>query len=572
MMKRGELTMSSTYKLPSPDDAQYNLFGGVPTDSDTPPLQTAVHSGRRFVTGDAHAIFLGPTRLEEHLKRSGQHAPFTVVRLLAEQDWQAFEQRYAATGRAPYAPQLMVGLILYGVMQGVHSLRELERMARLDLGCMWVTGGIAPDHANIGRFIGLHEASLTHDFFESLTWSILKATGSSSARLAGDGTVIEAACSHYNLLREEAVKARATAARQAVERTPEDPAAQQEQERSARCLELFEERQATRRSNGKNIETLRISGSEPEAMVQRLKRGRGFAASYKPSVLANPDRIITAFAIDPSSETKMIAPMLDQSARVTGAQTKEMLLDAGYFDDEVIDTTLKHDISLLCPDGQWPARTREEGLYHKSAFSYDQHTDTYRCPAGQTLILFSQCGETPRTRALNVYATSSCTDCKLRANCTKAVQGRRIKRYPEDEQREALRFVMQHRQARRIFSQRKAIVEPVFSSLRGRQGLDRFRRRGLQAVKREFALHVMAYNLSRAVALLRALFFYFYAVLSALREVEYVFFDHMPQFFWLASSTTTSPGPDVIAKKRFATHSSGRGCKRGRRSRPCFCP
>ena len=50
-----------------------------------------------------------------------------------------------------------MGLILYGVMQGVRSLRELERLARLDLGCMWVTGDVAPDHANIGRFIVLHK-------------------------------------------------------------------------------------------------------------------------------------------------------------------------------------------------------------------------------------------------------------------------------------------------------------------------------------------------------------------------------------------------------------------------------
>ena len=515
--------MSNTRKLPTPDTPQYDLFGGVPADLDAPVLQTALHSGRRFVTGDAHAIFLGTTRLEEHLKRSGQRAPLIVARLLGEQDWQAFERRYAATGRAPYAPQSMVGLILYGVMQGVHSLRELERLARLDLGCMWVTGGIAPDHANIGRFIVLHEASLTKDFFEALTGAILKATGSDSARLAGDGTVIEAACSHYNLLKEEAVKARAAAARQAVERTPGNQAAQQEQERSAQCQELFEQRQSARRSNGKNVETLRISGSEPEAMVQRLKRGHGFAASYKPSVLANPDRIITAFEIDPSSETKVIAPMLDQSARVAGTQAKELLLDAGYFDDEVIDATRERDISLLCPEGQWPAKTKEDGLYHKSAFSYDAHADTYRCPAGQTLVLFSKCAETARTRAHSVYAASACADCKWRANCTKAAQGRRIKRYPEDEQREALRFVMQHRQARRIFSQRKAIVEPVFSSLRGQQGLDRFRRRGLRAVKREFALHVMAHNLSRAVALLRALFLYLYAVLYAVRATRYAF-------------------------------------------------
>ena len=339
----------------------------------------------------------------------------------------------------------------------------------------------------------------------------MKASGSSSTRLAGDGTVIEAACSHYNLLKEEAVKARAEAALKAVERAPDDQTAQQEQQRSKQCQDIFEQRQAARHSHGKSSETLRISANEPEAMVQRLKRGRGFAASYKPSVLANEDRIIMAHALDASSETLMIAPMLDQSARVTGMQAEEVLLDAGYFDDEVIEATLARDVSLLCPEGQWPAKTREEGLFHKSAFDYHPQTDTYHCPAGQTLILLSKCEQTPRTREHRVYGATTCGDCHLRANCTKAAQGRRIKRYPEDEQREALRLVMQHPQARRIFSQRKAIVEPVFSSLRSQQGLNRFR-------KREFALHVLAHNQSRAVALLAALFALLYAVLRRLGQ------------------------------------------------------
>lgn len=60
---------------------------------------------------------------------------------------------------------------------------------------------------------------------------------------------------------------------------------------------------------------------------------------------------------------------------------------------------------------------------------------------------------------------------------------------------------MTHPGAQAVFRQRKAWVEPVFSSLRQQQGLSRFRRRGLAGVKREFALHVLAYNLARAVAL-----------------------------------------------------------------------
>jgi len=95
---------------------------------------------------------------------------------------------------------------------------------------------------------------------------------------------------------------------------------------------------------------------------------------------------------------------------------------------------------------------------------------------------------------------------------------------------------MQHPQARRIFSQRQAIVEPVFGSLRCQQGLNRFRRSGLQAVKREFALHVLAHNLSRAVALSRASFTLLDAVLRGLQEVAHCFPDRFLDLLARASN------------------------------------
>lgn len=137
---------------------QHDLFGGV-SAHDARPRTNASDTGCRFVTGNPHEIVLGTTRLEDYLKHAGQRASFVVAHLLGQQDWLPFEQCYAATGRAPHALRLMMGLVPYGVMQGAHSLRELERLARLDLGCMRVTGGIAPDHVNIGRFVVLHEDS-----------------------------------------------------------------------------------------------------------------------------------------------------------------------------------------------------------------------------------------------------------------------------------------------------------------------------------------------------------------------------------------------------------------------------
>ncbi|MFC0712131.1 hypothetical protein [Azorhizophilus paspali] len=66
----------------------------------------------------------------------------------------------------------------------------------------------------------------TQAFFESLTRAILKASGSASTRLAGDGTVIEAACSRYNLLKQKALRECVQAATAALEQAPDDRAAQ----------------------------------------------------------------------------------------------------------------------------------------------------------------------------------------------------------------------------------------------------------------------------------------------------------------------------------------------------------
>ncbi|MFB9242425.1 IS1182 family transposase [Massilia antarctica] len=518
--------MSTAHKI-APDSPQFSLFDDLP-GKEGRIVRTAVHSGRRFVTIDPRSIFIGTTRLEDHIKQAGQTSVFIVADLLDSQDFQAFEARYAATGRAPYSPRLMLGLILYGIMQGIHSLRDLQRLARMDLGCMWVAGGISPAHGIIGRFIVLHAESLTKDFFESLTAQILKATGSRSNRLAGDGTVIEAACSHYNLLKADALKERADAARRHLDANRADDCAKHEVQSLTECERIFEQRVQARKRSGRKTDTLALSAVEPEAIVQRQKRSRGTAPSYKPSVLANENRIVTAMALHPSSETKVIGAMLDQSARVTGSQPEELLLDAGYFDDSVIAATLERDVSLFCPEGQEPGVSKKSKVFHKSEFLYDAAEDTYRCPAGHTMLLLKVSGGTEKKRAFRSYGTSACGNCAVRSQCTKGAK-RKIERHPEDEQRDALRQVMQQRQVRSLFSQRQAMVEPVFSHLRGRQNLNRFRRRGLRAVKREFALHVIAYNLARAVALLKRISPLFAALFGPLNAAIRLLCRHMSQ-------------------------------------------
>ena len=457
---------------------------------------------RKFINPDPSSIHIGLTPLEKHLRQVGCKDPFVVRQLLQELDWSTFEQRYAPTGRAPYAPMAMMGLILYGVMQGISSLRELERLARMDLGCMWVSGGITPDHANIGRFIVIHEESLSGDFFEGLTRSVLKRCPSRSTRLAGDGTVVESAGSYYRLLKQQAAGEQASKARQAADANPDDPALERAARQAEKADEVLQQRIEARQAQGKNTDSVCVSATDPEAMMQPLKRGRGRAPSYKSSVLANEQRIIVAMGLDPSHEVRVIGPMLDLSKRVLGEDPQSLMLDAGYFCNAIIKEALERDLDLLCPEGKQAGKAPESNhFYLKSQFQYLTDEDAYLCPNEQKLIPIGRCrGKTEESSYVR-YGTKACGDCPLKAHCTRSEKGRVIKRYASDDAKDALREVMQHPGAQKVFSKRQAMVEPVFSVLGLKQGLKRFRRRGLAGVTREFALHVLAYNLSRAVAL-----------------------------------------------------------------------
>lgn len=480
---------------------QLDLFG-APVEPG-PRIAYGQATRRAFYAPDPRDIFLGQTRLDTHLQQAGLKRPLQIAELLDARDWSAFEARYAPQGRAPYAPRCMLGLILYGIMQGVSSLRELETLARSDLGCMWVSGGITPDHANIGRFITLHDDLLSGAFFEQLTGAILTATGADNRRLAGDGTVIEAACSHYRLVQREAARQHADSARRDAQRHPDEPQRADAAARAETVAATIEQRHATRAAKGKPVGHLRISPTEPDAMVQHLKRGRGAAPSWKPSVLANAQRVVVALGNHASSETAQVPGLIEQSRRTTGSTPQELLLDAGYCSDGVIEHTLERDISLLCPQGKAPGQPRaSRHFFSKDRFTYHPDDDVYICPAGQRLIRVGRYRGNADTPGYTEYQTTACGHCALQARCTRARHGRKVKRYAGDEAKEALRMVMAQPQARRIFGQRKAMVEPVFSSLRQRQGLNRFRRRGQAGVRREFALHILAHNLSRAIALM----------------------------------------------------------------------
>lgn len=485
-----------------PESRQPGLFPKPLPESAAP---TPPPGPVQFLLPSPEEIFIGDQPLRRYLQ---EHDLGWVVRLRAEllaADWSALTASYDPHGRRAIHPAVMLGLVFYGILERQSSLRALEKLARRDVGAWWLTGGLQPDHSTIGEFLRRHAAVLSEEFFVTLTRQLCRKLKLAPGTAAGDGTVIEAAASHYRLITAEA-------AREAAAQAPDNARAQE-------AATIATDRQSQRRARGEDTQKARVSPTEPEAPLQKQKNGT-HRPSYKPSVLTHESGLIVGQQVDPTAEATVLPALLSQHQAVLGAPPRRTLLDAGYHTHEVLGLFASLELDLLCPAGQaasgrWTKRG-PGGRFGKEAFSYDAATDVFVCPAGHRL--------TPRHRARDrhgrpyrVYRGASCAACARREECTKSKTGRVLRRYDGDDLKEAMRVVLAQPAARRAYGRRRAIVEPVFAELRERQGLRRFRRYGLAGARLEFALHCAALNLKRALRLTGAFsarFQAFFAVLG----------------------------------------------------------
>ena len=458
-----------------------------------------------FKDPDPNTLFVGEQRLDVFLREMGFASIFELRALVRSLDLSLFTAKYKGGGRQPYHPAGIIGLILLGIIDGKNSLRELETLGRSDVRSWWLTGGVMPNYSVICRFINKNAQELTEDFFEQLTRQIMKRTSSTGASVAIDGTVIQAAASRYKTIKQEAAKQAAEKARKKAQKDPDNEGLAERAAQAEKTAEVAQERSKSRAKKGKNAQAS-VCPTELDAVVQQLKN-KAFAPGYKASVAANDDRIITANAVHPSSETAVVPKLIEQTERVTEERVTEVLEDAGYHCAAVLNHALEHDINILCPQGSADGADKNwektsDKMFLKNQFRFDEANDVYICPAGQHLERDHVYKGNAQNPAYVSYRSAACGSCALHDRCTKAAN-RAIKRYTEDELKEAMREVMKQPGARERYGQRQAMVEPVYSEIKGVQNLNRFHRRDLDKVSLEYSLHCSAHNVRRYLRLRR---------------------------------------------------------------------
>lgn len=182
----------------------------------------------------------------------------------------------------------------------------------------------------------------------------------------------------------------------------------------------------------------------------------------------------------------------------TAAQAEdfEVVADRGYFSGEEIVACEEAGITAYVPRAQ-TSNSQAKGLFGKRDFTYVPETDTYQCPAGQSLIWRFSSVEKGMT--LHCYWSSSCNGCALKAQCTSSKE-RRVKRWEHEAVIEAMQQRLdQDPDKMRI---RRQTVEHPFGTLKAWMGSTHFLMRTLKHVSTEMSLHVLAYNLKRVMRIM----------------------------------------------------------------------
>ena len=105
---------------------------------------------RTFKTVDYEATLDQTVRLGDCLPPD--HLARFIVDVIAQLDLSAIYARYRPRGGAPYAPEILFGLLAYGYATGVFSSRKIERATYEAAPFRFVAGNLHPDHDTIASF------------------------------------------------------------------------------------------------------------------------------------------------------------------------------------------------------------------------------------------------------------------------------------------------------------------------------------------------------------------------------------------------------------------------------------
>jgi transposase len=353
---------------------------------------------------------------------------------------------YGDNGNVSVPPPVILKLMLLLVLYNVRSERELMDTIPERLDWIWFLGydldDEIPNHSVLSKARARWGVEAFRHFFERIVWQCVEAGLIDGRKLFVDASLIDADASNNSVVDTHSLKKYLNKSYRRLE---------------ARLDELASEK--TTPANSRYIST-----TDPDASVTRHNSGTSKLRYKTHRAVDQKAEVITATTVTPGSidDGDVLREMIEIHTDTTQKSVTTVVADSKYgtIDNYLIchDRGIKAHIPSL--ERAHKAQVDKKGIFPKEAFTYHPDTDTFICPAGHTL----KRRHYYKRRNHYEYKASSemCARCELKKHCTRAKDGRSLKRHARQGE---LDIMVQHatsREAKRDIKTRQHLSERSF--------------------------------------------------------------------------------------------------------------
>jgi len=445
--------------------------------------------GERFVSVDRDTAYLMPPSVQEWLPQN--HLARFVVEIVERLDLGSMAAAYRGRGSDAFHPAMMVALLFYGYATGVFSSRKLERATHDSVAFRYVAANRHPDHDTIAHFRKRFLTELSALFVQIL--QVAQQTGVLKVgQVSLDGTKVHANASRHSALSwEHACKIEAQLTAEVEE-----------------LLRLAEEADDSDLPDGMSVPAELERREERLAAIARAKAEIEARAAERHAreKAAYEQKMAEREAKEKSSGKKpgghapsepQAGPQPKDQVNLTDGDSRIMPTSGGEF-EQAYNAQAAVDVDTMLIVAQHVSQHPNDKQEIEPAL---ENLDAVAAVVGKAEALIADSG---------YFSAANVEACHTHEMEPYIAAGRDAHYPPLAERLQAPSPVaddagavdrMKHRlrtaEGRQVYAKRKCTVEPTFGIIKSVLGFRQFLLRGLQAVRHEWTLVGIGWNVKR---------------------------------------------------------------------------
>jgi transposase len=258
------------------------------------------------------------------------------------------------------------------------------------------------------------------------------------------------------------------------------------------------------------------SKTDKDATFMRMKEDHMKNGQLKPGYnvqMGTENQFILFYTIHQRpTDTRCFIPHLEKLASTSLPMPQTVIADAGYGSEEnyvyAVGDEKEPRFDFLIPYGSYvqeKTRKYKNDIKNAKNWTYNELDDCFICPNGRKVTFKkyqNKKNQSGYVQSFKIYECEDCTDCPLKAKCTKAKGNRQVHWNTVFEEMKAkAKTALECEEKAAIYARRKVEVESVFGHIKGNRSFRRFSLRGLDKVHVEFGIVALAHNILKVAGI-----------------------------------------------------------------------